>query len=103
MGQFLANSIGPSQDAVQRRILILPDVIGCLASGLSWAGGQNVRHNDLKPNNVLVLDNKALISDFGLATEFDHDSSKNQNPNPSSLSNSMLPTSLGKVLWTTLA
>ncbi|KAH7323603.1 kinase-like domain-containing protein [Rhexocercosporidium sp. MPI-PUGE-AT-0058] len=77
--QFLKNSLGPSQDAVQRRTMIVPTMIGCLTSGLSWAHAKNVRHKDLKPNNVLILNNKVLISDFGLAIEFDKDSSTMDN------------------------
>ncbi|KAF4954259.1 hypothetical protein FSARC_12196 [Fusarium sarcochroum] len=38
---------------------------GCLATALAYVHGQNIRHKDIKPNNVLVKNGQVLLADFG--------------------------------------
>ncbi|KAK5675623.1 hypothetical protein LTS10_011723 [Elasticomyces elasticus] len=40
---------------------------GCLASALSYAHGQNVKHGSIKPANILIKDNRVYLADFGSA------------------------------------
>jgi len=43
---------------------------GCLAYALKYLHGQNVRHKDIKPSNVLVYQGSVLLTDFGLSFDF---------------------------------
>ncbi|KAF2677070.1 kinase-like protein [Lentithecium fluviatile CBS 122367] len=43
---------------------------GCLGHALKYLHEQNVRHKDIKPNNVLVNRGNVLLTDFGLSFDF---------------------------------
>ncbi|KAF2251609.1 kinase-like protein [Trematosphaeria pertusa] len=43
---------------------------GCLAHGLEYLHYQNVRHKDIKPQNILVHQGRILFTDFGLSFDF---------------------------------
>jgi serine/threonine protein kinase len=43
---------------------------GCLATALQFLHGQNVRHKDIKPGNILVHGRNVLLTDFGLSRDF---------------------------------
>ncbi|KAI0439906.1 hypothetical protein F4803DRAFT_21438 [Xylaria telfairii] len=49
----------------EHRKRMLRSYFGCLASALSYIHGENIRHKDIKPNNILVKDDRVLLSDFG--------------------------------------
>ncbi|KAJ0114088.1 hypothetical protein J7T55_007922 [Diaporthe amygdali] len=38
---------------------------GCLATALAYLHQQNIRHNDIKPQNILVANLNVFLSDFG--------------------------------------
>lgn len=38
---------------------------GCLATALAYLHQQNIRHNDIKPQNILVANSDIYLSDFG--------------------------------------
>lgn len=38
---------------------------GCLATALAYLHQQNIRHNDIKPQNILVANSNIYLSDFG--------------------------------------
>lgn len=38
---------------------------GCLATALAYLHQQNIRHNDIKPQNILVANENVYLSDFG--------------------------------------
>lgn len=44
--------------------------IGCLLSTVAYLHGQQIRHKDLKPSNILLSKGKLWLSDFGSATDF---------------------------------
>lgn len=43
---------------------------GCLARALEFLHEQHIRHNDIKPDNILVHRGNVLYTDFGLAFDF---------------------------------
>ena len=43
---------------------------GCLLSALAYAHKLKVKHQDIKPGNILIKKNKIYLSDFGLAKDF---------------------------------
>jgi len=54
----------PQQNPILRK-RSLPEFFGCLATALAYLHQQGVRHNDIKPKNVLVKDSKVYLTDFG--------------------------------------
>jgi tRNA A-37 threonylcarbamoyl transferase component Bud32 len=44
---------------------MLRSFFGCLTTALAYIHDKNVRHKDIKPNNVLVNGDRVLLSDFG--------------------------------------
>lgn len=43
---------------------------GCLVSALAYAHAEKVKHEDIKPNNILIKGNKVFLTDFGTAMDF---------------------------------
>ena len=39
--------------------------LGCLASAVKYLHEHKCRHKDIKPGNILIKDDKVLITDFG--------------------------------------
>ncbi|MCL4214452.1 MAG: serine/threonine protein kinase [Gemmatimonadales bacterium] len=63
-GESLREALARRQAFTVREVVrILHDV----ADALSYAHGLGVIHRDIKPGNVLVLGNHALVTDFGVA------------------------------------
>ncbi|OAL56740.1 kinase-like protein [Pyrenochaeta sp. DS3sAY3a] len=44
--------------------------IGCLISAIAYLHEEKVRHQDLKPSNILLGPDRVWLSDFGSATDF---------------------------------
>ena len=43
---------------------------GCLLDALDYAHRLKIRHQDIKPSNILIKNNQPYLSDFGLAKDF---------------------------------
>lgn len=43
---------------------------GCLSSAVKYLHEQKCRHKDIKPGNILIKDEKVLITDFGTALDW---------------------------------
>lgn len=43
---------------------------GCLISALAYAHEERVKHEDIKPNNILIKGKKIYLTDFGTAKDF---------------------------------
>lgn len=54
----------PRMDATIR-IRCLRYFFGCLATALAYLHGRGVRHNDIKPRNVVIKDSAVFLTDFG--------------------------------------
>ncbi|KAK7917988.1 hypothetical protein PG985_009862 [Apiospora marii] len=49
----------------EHRKRMLRSFFGSLATALAYIHSKNIRHKDIKPNNVLVKGDRVLLSDFG--------------------------------------
>ncbi|KAK4500156.1 hypothetical protein PRZ48_008342 [Zasmidium cellare] len=48
----------------------LDNWFGCLISALTYAHNQRVKHEDIKPSNILIKHDRPYLSDFGSAKDF---------------------------------
>jgi len=53
------------------RISLMDPWFGCLTTALRFAHANRVKHDDLKPSNILIKDNRVYLADFGCATNFE--------------------------------
>lgn len=61
---FLDKQVSPNRNALLRQFY------GCLAVAVQYLHHNNIRHKDLKPQNILVKENKVLLTDFGTALDW---------------------------------
>lgn len=58
---------------LERRAVIsdvqLTRALGCLITGLAFIHNSHIRHQDIKPRNILIHKGKFLFADFGLAKD----------------------------------
>ena len=45
---------------------------GCLVSALAYAHEQQIKHEDIKPSNILIKEYRPYLADFGSAKDFSH-------------------------------
>ena len=46
------------------------EAFGCLCAAIIYLKGKNIRHKDIKPENILVRQRKIYITDFGIARDW---------------------------------
>lgn len=51
-------------------LTILRQSFGCLATALAYLHEHKVRHKDIKPGNILIIDNHIYFCDFGIALDW---------------------------------
>lgn len=60
--------------SIESGYIILPAFFGCLSAAMSFIHGNNVKHMDIKPKNILVRctsqGRKIYIADFGIAKAY---------------------------------
>ena len=49
---------------------VLPFLFGCLANGLRYIHRENMKHLDIKPDNLILIGRRILFADFGIARRF---------------------------------
>lgn len=49
---------------------LLDPWFGCLISALTYAHDEQVKHEDIKPSNILIKGRKVFLTDFGTAKDF---------------------------------
>jgi len=64
---FLSNKHKVSTDEAPR---ILRQFFGCLAGAVDYLHTRNVRHRDLKPQNILIKNDTVYLADFGAAYDW---------------------------------
>ncbi|KAH7070246.1 kinase-like domain-containing protein [Paraphoma chrysanthemicola] len=57
-------------DLTRREVEMLRHSIGCITSALAYLHQLDIRHEDLKPSNILVHGFNVLLTDFGSCYEF---------------------------------
>jgi serine/threonine protein kinase len=67
MSQFQENRLPDDIHNLSRN---LQKWIGCLSSGLTYLHEQSVRHKDIKPQNILLMGDRVMYTDFGIARDF---------------------------------
>lgn len=56
---------------------------GCLLDALAYAHKLRIKHQDIKPSNILIKNNQPYLCDFGLAKDFaETNTSTSQGPKP---------------------
>ncbi|KAF2027428.1 kinase-like protein, partial [Setomelanomma holmii] len=68
LATFLDRPIG-----IEQRKLLYRG-ISCLCNALNYLHQNNIRHEDLKPQNVLIHGDNILLTDFGFSLDFSDDS-----------------------------
>ncbi|KAH7397183.1 kinase-like domain-containing protein [Pyrenochaeta sp. MPI-SDFR-AT-0127] len=63
LSHFLDSDLSPWQVDIPRR------AVGCITSALVYLHAMNIRHDDIKPNNILIHGNKILLTDFGFCLD----------------------------------
>lgn len=53
------------------RLDLIPGWFGCLVSGMAYIHARNIHHRDVKPQNILYMNQRVLFHDFGIAGEFE--------------------------------
>ncbi|KAL8917142.1 MAG: hypothetical protein Q9208_008111 [Pyrenodesmia sp. 3 TL-2023] len=78
LNEFMKSCSAQGYPAGQTK-LIYP-WFGCLLDALAYAHKLEIRHQDIKPSNILIKNNQPYLTDFGLAKDFaDSDNSASDN------------------------
>jgi serine/threonine protein kinase len=54
------------------KLSLLRSFFGCLAHGLRYLHDAKIRHRDIKPQNILVQADRVLLTDFGIALDWEN-------------------------------
>ncbi|KAF2870335.1 kinase-like domain-containing protein [Massariosphaeria phaeospora] len=63
LAKFLDANLEPAQ------MNILHGFVGCITSALAYLHELGIRHDDLKPNNILIHGSNVLLTDFGFCLD----------------------------------
>src|SRR5689334_6446879 len=51
---------------------LLRSFLGCLANALHYIHSIRIRHRDIKPHNILIKSDRILLTDFGIALDWEN-------------------------------
>lgn len=68
--EFLANYKEYPERATAADTDTLERCFGCLASALAYIHKKNIRHKDIKPENILISEGRVIYTDFGASKAF---------------------------------
>ncbi|KAF2255009.1 kinase-like protein, partial [Trematosphaeria pertusa] len=54
------------------KLSLLRSFFGCIANALQYVHSIKIRHRDIKPHNVLVKGDRVLLTDFGIALDWEN-------------------------------
>ncbi|KAH7121370.1 Hsp70 protein-domain-containing protein [Dactylonectria macrodidyma] len=54
------------------KISLMRSFFGCLANAMQYLHATNIRHRDIKPQNIIVKGERVLITDFGIAYNWEN-------------------------------
>ncbi|KAH7121914.1 Hsp70 protein-domain-containing protein [Dactylonectria estremocensis] len=54
------------------KISLMRSFFGCLANAMQYLHAANIRHRDIKPQNIIVKGERVLITDFGIAYNWEN-------------------------------
>jgi serine/threonine protein kinase len=57
-------------DYPRQELKHLDQWFGCLVSALAFAHAQSIKHEDIKPSNIIIKDYRPYLADFGSAKDF---------------------------------
>lgn len=66
--EFLETTISNNYPSDSLRML--DPWFGCLISALAYAHSAKIKHEDIKPSNILIRNQKVFLTDFGTAKDF---------------------------------
>ena len=61
---------GGDEDAFERQVhAYLDSILGCITEALTYIHAQRIRHQDLKPGNILLAPGQVYLADFGISRD----------------------------------
>ncbi|OBT69534.1 serine/threonine protein kinase [Pseudogymnoascus sp. 23342-1-I1] len=61
---------GEKEDALEKQVhAYLVSLLGCVTEALTYIHAQRIRHQDLKPSNILLAPGQVYLADFGISRD----------------------------------
>ncbi|KFX92159.1 hypothetical protein V490_05539, partial [Pseudogymnoascus sp. VKM F-3557] len=61
---------GGDQDVLEKQVhAYLNSILGCITEALTYIHAQRIRHQDLKPRNILLAPGQVYLADFGISRD----------------------------------
>ncbi|KFY45478.1 hypothetical protein V494_00942 [Pseudogymnoascus sp. VKM F-4513 (FW-928)] len=68
--EMLGFRFGGDEDALEKQVhAYLVSLLGCVTEALTYIHSQRIRHQDLKPSNILLAPGQVYLADFGISRD----------------------------------